>query len=248
LPGDRVVSVAKDDRNAQGDAGNIEIPVGELRRLAKANHVVGSKPSFTGRLSRTFIVFCFAASTGVGATLAWQSYSRETEKAFQNWAAMSLQWASSFLPASAPPHLDRPAEQTLSNSVQVSAQETALPKTTPIPQLAPSPISSELVQQLKTAARNLAALQSSVAELAAKQEEMSSNIAKLQAADREIRQKLVAARRKMPIAPQQLPSTASTSPAQSLPSEQSSAPKISSATSPDIRPTPVPRPPSVLRE
>jgi hypothetical protein len=109
-----------------------------------------------------------------------------------------------------PPHVDATVEQSLSAAAQVSADET------PPPQMA-SPISgqisSEVMQQLEIAARNLAALQQSIAELAAKQEEMSSNIAKLQAADRENRQKIATARKKVLLAPQQPPSPAPTSPA-----------------------------------
>ena len=59
--------------------------------------------------------------------------------------------------------------------------------------------SAELVEQVQTVARNLDALRRNIAELAAKQEKMSLNIAKLQAADKEIRQKLAAPRKTVPI-------------------------------------------------
>ena len=234
---------------ASWDASKLEVPVSELRRLAKVNHMVGTKPSIARRLLRTLIGFFIAASIGVGATLAWQRHSDETNKVIRNWAVASLDWVSSFSTAKWPPHVDAAAKQSMSDSAQVSAHETALPQTAPVPQTAPSPksvpISSEVVQQLETAARNLAALQQSIAELAAKQEEMSSNIAKLQAADRENRQKLATARKKVPIAPQQPPSPAPTSSTQTTPPQPSST-QLSS-TSSEIRPTPIPRPPSVLR-
>ena len=211
--------------------------------------MVGTKPSIAGRLLRTLIGFFIAASIGVGATLAWQRHSDETDKVIRSWAVASLDWVSSFSGAKWPPHVDAAAKQSMSDSAQVSAHETALPQTAPVPQTAPPksvPISAELVQQLETAARNLATLQQSIAELAAKQEEMSSNIAKLQVADRENRQKLATARKKVPIAPQQPPSPAPTSSIQTTPPQRSST-QLSS-TSSEIRPTPIPRPPSVLRE
>ena len=165
--GDRVAIVANEDRHASWDASKLEVPVSELRRLAKVNHMVDTKPSIAQRLLRTFIGFFIAASIGVGATLAWQRHGDETDKVIKNWAVASLHWASSFSTAKSPPHVDAAAEQSMSDSAQVSAQETALPQAAPVPQTAPSPksvpISSEVVQQLETTARNLAALQQSIA-------------------------------------------------------------------------------------
>lgn len=247
--GDRIAIVANEDRHASWDASKLEVPVSELRRLAKVNHMVGTKPSIASRLLRTLIGFFIAASIGVGATLAWQHHGDETEKVITNWAVTWLHWASSFSTAKSPPQVDAAAEQSMSDSAQVSAHETAVPQTAPVSQMAPSPksvpISSEVVQQLETAARNLAALQQSIAVLAAKQEEMSSNIAKLQAADRENKLKIAAARKKVPITPQQPPSPAPTSSTQTTPPQPSST---ISSTSSEIRPAPIPRPPSVLRQ
>jgi hypothetical protein len=257
--GDRVAIVANEDRRISGDASKLEVPVPELKRLAKANHMVGTKPSIARRLFRTLFNFFVAASIGVGGTLAWQRYGDETDKVVKSWAATWLQWASSFSTVKSPshgdataeqslsavkspPHVDATVEQSLSAAAQVSADET------PPPQMA-SPISgqisSEVMQQLEIAARNLAALQQSIAELAAKQEEMSSNIAKLQAADRENRQKIATARKKVLLAPQQPPSPAPTSPQTTAP--QPSSTQLSS-TSSEIRPAPIPRPPSALRQ
>ena len=74
--GDRVAIVANEDRPASWDASKLEVPVSELRRLAKVNHMVGTKPSIARRLLRTFIGFFIAAFIGVGATLAWQRHNR----------------------------------------------------------------------------------------------------------------------------------------------------------------------------
>jgi len=172
--------VAKGDRHASWDASELEIPVSELRRLAKVNHMVGTKPSIARRLSRTLVGFLIAASIGVGATLAWQRHSDETNKVIRTWAVASLDWVSSFSTAKSPHHVGAAAEQSMSDSAQVSAHETALPQTAPPdgPFAKIGSNFSEVVQQLETAARNLAALQQSIAELAAKQEEMSSNFSK----------------------------------------------------------------------
>jgi hypothetical protein len=253
--GDRVAIIANEDRSTSWDASKLEVPVSELKRLAKVNHMGGTKPSIARRLLRIVSSFLIAASIGVGATLAWQRYGEETDKVVKSWAAAWLQWASSFSTVKSPshgditaerslsavkspPHIDATVEQSLSAAAQVSADETAPPQVaTPIS----GQISSEVMQQLEIAARNLAALQHSIAELAAKQEEMSSNIAKLQAADRENRQKIASVRKKVLPAP----SPAPTSPQTTAP--QPSSMQLSSTPS-EIRPAPIPRPPSILRQ
>jgi peptidoglycan hydrolase CwlO-like protein len=111
--------------------------------------------------------------------------------------------------------------------------------------------SAELVEQVQTVARNLDALRRNVAELAAKQEKMSLNIAKLQAADKEIRQKLAAPRKTVPIASQQSVAQASSARAPPQATAQSntqspSAQSLSTQTGSEGRPGHVIRP--VLRE
>jgi hypothetical protein len=246
--GSPVGIVAEEARHASWEASKLEIPVTELRRLAKINHSAGTQPPIGRRVLRALIGFIIAASIGVGATVTWQHHGDEANKVIQDWAVASLDWVSSVSAKRTPAHLDAAAEQILSSAdnTQVPAREAALAQTAPVREIAPSPISAqvppELVQQLETAAGNLAALQQSIAELAAKQEQIFLDIAQLQAADREIRQKIVTARKKVPTVSQQ--------PAAQTPSAQTVQPTQppSTQTSSEIRPAPLPRPPSPLRD
>jgi hypothetical protein len=204
---DRVGTVGEQVRRASSEASELEISVTELRKLAKDNSVTTTKPSIGRRVLRTAIGFYIAASIGAWATVAWQPHDDGASKIIPDWAVTSLSSLSSALTAKSPSHVDIAAERTLPTvAVQASANETAPLQLAPYPQVPSLPAldapSAELVEQVQTVARNLDALRRNVAELAAKQEKMSLNIAKLQAADKEIRQKLAAPRKTVPIVSQ----------------------------------------------
>jgi hypothetical protein len=218
-----------------------ELPVAELRWLAKNNQVASNNPSIFRRMFRVVGRFCIAVVIGIGATLAWQSHGDQAKEMIGTWATSlgRLLSASTTKPA---PEVNIAATQT-ATSVQVSVQDVARPstETTPVPagQAAPP---AEGMQQLDAIARNLAVVQRSVEQLTAKQEEMAHNIATLQAAKQDIRTKISSGPQSsaVPLPPRK--KTPAVAPAQSA--AQSTAEQPSSP-----RPTPIPRPPvSLLAE
>ena len=118
------------------------------------------RPSTSRRLTRSFVRVFLAVLIGVGGTLAWQSYGGEM---LRTWAP-SLGW---LLPVST---IEAPA---------------------------PAVTSADLQQQLKPVALDLAIVRRSVEQLATnqdqlarKQDQMAQVIAGLQAAERDISQKI----------------------------------------------------------
>jgi hypothetical protein len=252
---DRVGTAGEQIRRASSEASELEISVTELRKLAKDNSVTTTKPSIGRHVLRTVIGFCIAASIGVGATVAWQPHDDGASRIIADWAVTSLSSLSSALTAKSASHVDVAAERTLPTDVRASANETAPLQPAPYPQAPSLPAlaapSAELVEQVQTVARNLDALRRNVAELAAKQEKMSLNIAKLEAADKEIRQKLAAPRKTAPIASQQSGAQASSvrTPPQATAQSNTQSPSaqsLSTQTGSEGRPGHVIRP--VLRE
>ena len=75
----------------------------------------------------------------------------------------------------------------------VSAQNAVLPQSAPVTKTGEATAavtSHELVQQLEPVVRDLALVRHSLEQLAAKQDQMAQNIATLQAAEQDIRQKI----------------------------------------------------------
>jgi hypothetical protein len=122
------------------------------------------RPSITRRVTRSLAGFFIAVLIGVGGTLGWQSYADEAKEMLRTWTP-SLSWL--------------------------------LPVSTEAP--APAVTSVELQQQLKPVALDLAILRRSVEQLASnqdqlsrKQEQVTQAIAALQAAQQDIREKILA--------------------------------------------------------
>jgi hypothetical protein len=154
---------------------------------------LASRPSFARRASRASLRFLIACGIGVAGTLAWQAYgdeAKQTIATFGEQHGVPMAWLSSAEPAT-------PTSQT-----RAEAAETA-PARPPGPEIA-----SEL-QQLKTMTlglgSTLGAVKERIEQLATAQQQTASDVAKLQAAEQEIRQKL---------------STASARPAPAAPSKQ----------------------------
>ena len=145
----------------------------------KKDHLGIDRPSIGRRMFRALVRFFIAAVIGVGATLAWQSYGDEAKEMVRTWIP-SVAWLLPVSTTKSPPN------------GQVSAQDAALPQSTPVTQT-PAPTaaatSPELVQ-LEPMARDLAVMRRSLEQLAAKQEQMAQNIATLQAVEQDIRQKM----------------------------------------------------------
>jgi hypothetical protein len=161
----------------------------------KNDQFASDRPSIGRRIFRSLVRFFIAVLIGVGATLAWQSRGDEAKEIARTWAP-SLGWLLSVSTTKLPPDVDVAAKQTGTTPAgQVSTQDAALSQpaalvTQTVPAPAAAATSPELVQQLEAIARDLAVVRNSVEQLAAKQEQMAHNIATLQAAEQDIRQKI----------------------------------------------------------
>jgi hypothetical protein len=120
------------------------------------------QPSLDKRASRGFARFLIIFCIGVAATLVWQSYGDAAREMIAN-SSPQLRWL---------------APQTVA--------QTAPDMVAPTPPATPSPD----VQQLKAISLGLAALRQSVEQLAAAQQQMTDEIAKLQATEQEILDKV----------------------------------------------------------
>jgi hypothetical protein len=138
------------------------------------------------------------ACFGAAATLAWQSYGGTAKQMIAN-SAPQLSWLLS-LPAMNPPSGPEIAvEQSSPPAVQASAPQAASAQAGAVASTAsetaastaPTAPSPEL-QQLETMAHDLAAVRQSVEQLAAGQEQMARDIAKLQTAGQDIRRRISA--------------------------------------------------------
>lgn len=146
------------------------------------------RPSLGRRTLRSVARSLVAACVGVAGTLAWQSYGGPAKEMIASFAPQ-LSWLLS------PPAMDPPSgpeiavEQPSPLAVQVSASQApsaqagAVASTTleTAASTAPTAPSPELQQQLQTIVHDLAAMRQSVEQLAAGQEQMTRDIAKLQA-------------------------------------------------------------------
>jgi len=125
------------------------------------------RPSLGRRASRGFTRFVIACAIGVGGTLAWQSYGDEARQKITD-AFPQYAWLVPPAPSQAPP-------------VAQSAPETVASAAAP----------SDLLQ-IKAISLGLANVQQTVDRLAAGQQQMAGDIARLQAAEQDILQKVSA--------------------------------------------------------
>ena len=122
-----------------------------------------SRPSLGKRALRSLIIFCI----GVTATLGWQSYG-DTARAMIAQSYPQLRW--------------------------LAPQDEALAQTAPnmVARNAPAAPSAEAQQFASSVSLALAALRQSVEQLAAEQQRMAGDIAKLQVAEHDILAKISA--------------------------------------------------------
>jgi hypothetical protein len=206
-------------------------------RSADVNNapLLTDRPSVGRRTSRSLARFLVATCVGVAGTLAWQSYGGTAEQMIAN-SAPQLRWL--LLSPSAPPSgreiaVEQPSPPAVQASVPqaASAQAGAVALTTSETSTAPIAPSPEL-QQFEA---DLAAVRQSVEQLAAGQEQMARDIAKLQTAGQDIRRRIAA-----------LPPTAATMARKPVPRAQP-APQSSAAPLPPAPPEPPSRPPMPVR-
>jgi hypothetical protein len=192
----------------------VEAPSGGF----KNDGLVSGRPSIVRRMFRTLARFFIAVLIGVCATLAWQSHGDQAKEVVSTWVP-ALRWLF-------------PVSTTISPSDGLgSAQDVALPvpqRTTPAAAVTPPELA-----QLDPMARDLAAMRRSLDQLAAKQEEMAQNVARLEAAEQDIRKKMSSSplSQAVPIPPRK--------------PQRPTAPAVQS--SPASTPPPVGQPPSQTR-
>jgi hypothetical protein len=139
------------------------------------------QPSLGARASRRFTRFLLTMSTGVAATLAWQSYGDAAKQIVSDWVAQSG-W-SSWLPlAGLPSALDVASGQA---ARPTPAQMRIMEASRPEAALGPPPGG---VPQLEAMAQDFAAIRQNVEQLAAGQEQLAHDMVKLQSAVHEIEQ------------------------------------------------------------
>ena len=151
----------------------------DARSRGFENDDLAGRPSVVGRALRSLTRFSIAVLIGVGATLAWQSYG-DTAREMLSTQVPLLGWLS--ISATTPtPGAER------------SAQEPAGSPSAPIAQTAPPAAAATTSEftQLEPIAHDLAAMRQSLEQLAAKQEQMAQNIAAMQAAEQDIRKKML---------------------------------------------------------
>jgi hypothetical protein len=221
------------------------------------------RPSLGRRTSRSLARFLVTACICVAATLAWQSYGGTAKQMIAN-SAPQLSWLLS-LPAMNPPSgREIAVEQPSPPAVQASAPQAASAQAGAVAptasetaaSTAPAAPSPEL-QQLETMAHDLAAVRQSVEQLAAGQEQMARDIAKLQTAGQDIRRKIsalppaAATTARKPIPPPQLAPQSSAAPLPLPlplpPALPQPAPQSSATPLPPAPPEPPSRPPMPVR-
>ena len=148
------------------------------------NPLLPARPSFGKRASRAFIRYLIACCVGVAGTLTWQSYGDAAKQTIATWGGeygLPTAWLSNGQVINANP--PRPERTQAAPAQAVSAPGAA------------GGSSSDL-EQLKTMTLGLAATLTTVRErieqVAGNQEQTASDIAKLQAAEQEIRHKISA--------------------------------------------------------
>jgi hypothetical protein len=215
------------------------------------------RPSFGRRSSRRLARFLVTACIGVAATLAWQSYGGTAKQMIAS-SAPQLGWLLS-LPAMNPPSGGEVAvEQPSPLAAQASAPQAAPAQAGAVAPMAPETAASTAptaaspeLQQLATMAHDLAAVRQSVEQLAAGQEQMARDIAKLQTAGQDIRRRIsalppaAATTAHKPVPPPQPALQSSVAPLPPVPPEP--APPSLAAPLPPPPPEPPSRPPMPVR-
>ena len=175
--------------------GRISFFANESRGKADGGNsqmVEGIPVNTARRPRRSFSRFLVAVAIGVAGTLAWQSYG-ETAKQTVATRAPQLAWS--------PESRQMIASMVRQLGWRPDAPQTA-PATTAAPMASGAPADQQQVQQM---ARDLAKVRQAVEQLAASKDQMAGDIAKLQAADQEILQRMSELRPRPATAPARVP-------------------------------------------
>jgi hypothetical protein len=258
----RLAHVAADRRHPVSDFAAEPRAAGPSRdgtlRPPELNHDPSliDRPSRGARASRGLARFLVTACVGVAATLAWQSYGGSAKEMIAS-SAPQLSWLL-LSPPDTNPQSDReiavelpsvpavPAPATQSTSAQTGAVASIAPET--VVSGAPT-VPPDGWREIETIAHDLAALRQSVEQLAAGQEQLTRDVAKLETAEQDIRRRLSAApppaaAARKPVPPLQPTLQSSTAP---VPTPPQPAPQPSVTPLPPAAPEPPSRPPMPIR-
>ncbi len=228
-----------------------------------AGSVPGRRRAIGRRVARAFAGFLLAAGIGGAAFASWQSYGDTAKQIFAKWAPQFV------LTSSPPPENSGLPDQPNPPAIQASAATAASAQPAPPAQAAPegvaaaaaaqSPDSAQLLQSmaanLATAGQEIEQLKASIAQLKARQEQMSRDIAK--ASEQNLRPKIsapppraAAARPRKPMLPPPQAATAPVLPqaaAPYVPRQAEPQPQALDQPLADPELASVPRPPMPLR-
>jgi small-conductance mechanosensitive channel len=155
--------------------------------IAINDHPASGRPSIVRRMVRAFARFSVAVLIGACATLAWQSYGDNAIKMLSTQVP-SLRWLS--------------MSATNFSDAQRLAQNTAVPQSISVAQPASQVAAGAELAQLEPMARDLAAMRHSLEQLTDRQVQIMQNMATLQAAQQDIRQKISARALSQPLSDQ----------------------------------------------
>jgi hypothetical protein len=139
------------------------------------------------RVFRTFVLG-FIVVAIAGTAVGWQSGDETTKTMVTGWFDALNGW----LPALRSDSTQSP--ETAADAAKISDRapmlEAALAQVAPAAQPAPPALSPELQQRLETIGNDITAMQRLVASLAAKQDQMTQDIATLQSSERSLAQRI----------------------------------------------------------
>jgi hypothetical protein len=122
-----------------------------------------------------------AVAIGIAVTLSWQSYGDTAKQIIAGFAQEQLGWPISLSASSAP----AVGEQPNLPPVPPSGSPATLPKNSP------DSLRASDLQQLQSIAQELASVRGGLERLSAGQEEMARNVARLEAAEQELRDRIM---------------------------------------------------------
>jgi hypothetical protein len=154
---------------------------------------LGRPDSGRGRPVRSLFRFLLAIGIGVAATLAWQSHG-DTARQMIAISFPALGWLSPPRMAPPPDALTEPASRVAvqANVTNAAPAQPAAPaRPTPDPVAPVATVPPALVQQIETMARDLAAVRQGMEQLTIGHEQMSRTLARLHAAEEDLRHKQI---------------------------------------------------------
>jgi hypothetical protein len=173
----------------------------ELDRHFGRGRRPGNRTSIARQAFRA-VFYSLVIGAVAGLPLAWQLGDKNTKEMIAAWATPVGEWLSVSTTKSPPAAAgtvskipDRAAAFDAFSSPQAPRNAQAAPA--PAPASAPAPVpagsAQEVQRQLETIAGDLAAVRRLAEQLAARQNQMAQDLATLQAAERDVSQKLSAA-------------------------------------------------------